>query len=176
MQVLSFFNTVFPSLSSREYPSLFSSAGAAVAAAPPSYESVVPFGLVPGDLLTPAASAAIAEVESSFQGAVRLAAMRAVQRSRQTNKLTNNSLEGTRSTRRPSSLATSAPLSFLLLILFLLQRAVITAALATAQPEALRSVAIAHAHTLAERRPSFMLLSGYPVSAGPLMGPAGWLC
>ena len=42
---------------------------------------MVPFGLVPGDLLTPAASAAIAEVESSFQGAARLAAMRAVQRS-----------------------------------------------------------------------------------------------
>ena len=60
---------------------MFSSAGAATAAAPPFYESVVPFGLVPGELLTPAASAAIAEVESSFQGAARLAAMRAVQRS-----------------------------------------------------------------------------------------------
>lgn len=53
------------------------------------------------------------------------------------------------------------------------QRAVITAALATGQPEVLRAVGIAHAHTLAERHPSYMLLSGYPVRAArPLPPPA----
>ena len=53
---------------------LGASAAAGLQAA--SFETVVPYGLVPGDLLTPTAGAAIAEVEAGFKGAARMAAMR----------------------------------------------------------------------------------------------------
>lgn len=52
--------------------------GSSIAAPAPAVFETVPYGLVPGDMLTPTAAAAVAEVESGFKGAARVAAMRAV--------------------------------------------------------------------------------------------------
>lgn len=152
--------------------------------------SLLPLGLVRGDVLTPAAAEALAALEASQRAAQRVAAMRAAQAAR----MRGVSGEGNDDAQAGGS---HAGAGFGRAGSFagdggnahhdddadsdsgnsedraLAQRAAIAAALASSTVEGLRSVATMQAHSLRERRPSYMLLAGWPAPAAlPYWSPA----